>query len=413
MKGQKNIDILILGGGMVGLSLAHQIRKKYKGLSIKILDKEQNLGLHNSGRNSGVLHAGIYYEPKSLKAKVCVEGARRLKEFCLSERLDILQCGKLIVTQKPEQNDELNTLFDRGIKNGAKVEFISKKDLKKHSPLIYNATEKALWSPNTCVVDPKSVLIRLSQKLLELGVEIEFDIKNININSKDSFVEIFKKGFVEKIIYGHFFNCCGVHADEVARKFNICKDYKILPFKGLYWKLRSNKKYNFKTNIYPVPDLNVPFLGVHITPNTKGEIFLGPTAIPAFGKENYYGLRGFQPLLTANFMKDLGSQWFLNQNGFRKYAREQAFQGLKPVFLKSANAIIPTIKNEDLIRSSKVGIRAQLFDKKEAKLVQDFKLVNHKNSTHILNAISPAFTASFALADLIINKSTISSRRDS
>ena len=121
MKGQKNIDILILGGGMVGLSLAHQIRKKYKGLSIKILDKEQNLGLHNSGRNSGVLHAGIYYEPKSLKAKVCVEGARRLKEFCLSERLDILQCGKLIVTQKPEQNDELNTLFDRGIKMERKL----------------------------------------------------------------------------------------------------------------------------------------------------------------------------------------------------------------------------------------------------------------------------------------------------
>ena len=399
-------DILILGGGMVGLSLAHQIAKKYKGLSIRILDKEKKLGLHNSGRNSGVLHAGIYYEPESLKAKVCVEGARRLKDWCLSEDLEVLQCGKVIVSQKPEQSKDLDTLFKRATKNGAKVEFISKSELKRHSPFIYNATEKAIWSPNTCVVDPNSVLKRLSEKLLDLGVIFEFNINKININSNENSVEILKKDLVEKVFYGHLFNCCGVHADEIAWKFNICENYKILPFKGLYWKLKTNS-YNFKTNIYPVPDLNVPFLGVHITPNTKGEIFLGPTAIPAFGKENYYGINGFQPLLTANFLQELSNQWIFNKNGFRKYAREQALQGLKPIFLNSARKIIPSIKNEDLIKSSKVGIRAQLFDKKKSKLIQDFKLINYKDSTHILNAISPAFTASFALGDLIINKSTI------
>ena len=175
----------------------------------------------------------------------------------------------------------------------------------------------------------------------------------------------------------------------------------------MYWKLKSNNFYNFKTNIYPVPDLNVPFLGVHITPNTKGEIFLGPTAIPAFGKENYSGLKGLEPFATAKFLQDLSKQWILNKNGFRRYAREQALQGLKPIFLKSAQSIIPSIKNEDLIKSPKVGIRAQLFDKKEGKLIQDFKLMNHQNSTHVLNAISPAFTASFALADLIIEKSLL------
>tara|TARA_Y100000991_G_scaffold194637_1_gene163385 strand:+ start:4833 stop:6059 length:1227 start_codon:yes stop_codon:yes gene_type:complete len=407
MKDKINTDILILGGGMVGLSLAYQLLKIHKGLSIKILDKEKKLGLHNSGRNSGVLHAGIYYEPGSLKAKVCVEGAKRLKEWCLSENLDVLQCGKIIVTQKNNQNNELNTLYDRALMNGAKVEFIDKKDLKKYSPLIYSATEKALWSPNTCVVEPKSILKRLSERLVDLGVEIIFNIKNLEINTEKNYVEISKEGLLEKVFYGHLFNCCGVHADEIAKKFNICENYKILPFKGLYWKLKSNKYYNFKTNIYPVPDLNVPFLGVHITPNTKGEIFLGPTAIPAFGKENYYGLKGFQPFLTAKFLQDLGIQWFLNKNGFRRYAREQALQGLKPIFLKSAQALIPSIKNEDLIKSSKVGIRAQLFDKNEGKLIQDFKLINHRNSTHVLNAISPAFTASFALADLIIERSPI------
>ena len=407
MKGRNSTDIIILGGGMVGLSLAHQIKRKNKNLSIKILDKEKHLGLHNSGRNSGVLHAGIYYEPGSLKAKVCVEGAKKLKKWCLHEKLDVLKCGKVIVTQKSSQENELNKLYERAIKNGAKVQFIDKNDLKKHSSLIYNATEKALWSPNTCVVDPKSILKRLTENLLNFGIIIEYNLENYIINKEENYIEVSKKGLVEKHFYGHLFNCCGVHADEVAKKFNICKNYKILPFKGLYWKLKSNKYYNFKTNIYPVPDLNVPFLGVHITPNTKGEIFLGPTAIPAFGKENYHGLKGFQPFLTANFLQDLGKQWILNKNGFRRYAREQALQGLKPIFLKSAQAIIPSIKNEDLIKSSKVGIRAQLFDKKEGKLIQDFKLINYKNSTHVLNAISPAFTASFALADLIIERSLI------
>ncbi len=402
-----NTDILILGGGIVGLSLAHQIAKKYKNLTIKVIDKERKLGLHNSGRNSGVLHAGIYYEPNSLKAKVCVEGARRLKEWCLAENLEVLKCGKVIVAQRSDQSDDLDTLFKRAQKNGAKVEFINKKELMKHSSFIYSASEKAIWSPNTCVVDPSSILKRLSEKLLDLEVVFDFNIKKINLNSKENYVEIFKKGVMEKLSYGHLFNCCGVHADEIAWKFNICKNYKILPFKGIYWKLKSNDNYNFKTNIYPVPDLNVPFLGVHITPNIKGDIFLGPTAIPAFGKENYYGVNGFQPLLTAKFIQELSSQWILNKNGFRKYANEQALQGLKPIFLNSAKQIIPTLKNQDLIKSSKVGIRAQLFDKKECKLIQDFKLVNYKASTHVLNAISPAFTASFALADLIIKKSTI------
>ena len=407
MKVSKNHHILILGGGMVGLSLAHQIKKKDKKSQITIIEKEQKFGLHNSGRNSGVLHAGIYYEPGSLKAKVCVEGAKRLKEWCISEKLDVLQCGKIIVTQKKTQNIELNKLFERATKNGAEVEFIDKKDLKKHSSLIYNATEKALWSPNTCVVDPKSVLKRISEILINLGIEVRYNVKELNINIEKNYIEIYKKGIVEKLSYDHLFNCCGVHADEIAKKFNICENYKILPFKGLYWKLKSNKFYNFKTNIYPVPDLNVPFLGVHITPNTKGEIFLGPTAIPAFGKENYSGLKGFEPFATAKFLQDLGRQWILNKNGFRRYAKEQALQGLKPIFLKSAQSIIPSIKNEDLIKSSKVGIRAQLFDKKECKLIQDFKLINNQNSTHVLNAISPAFTASFALADLIIEKSTL------
>ena len=406
-KTSSNVDILILGGGMVGLSLAYQISKKYSDLSVQVLEKENEIGLHNSGRNSGVLHAGIYYEPGSLKAKVCVDGAKRLKNWCINEEINVLQCGKLIVAQNPNQNKQLELLFDRGKKNGAKVEFINKNDLKEISPYIYSATDNIIWSPNTSVVNPKSVLKKLYKRLIEMGVKISCDSNIININQNSKSLKLIKKGISKTISYEHLFNCCGVYADQIAKKFGICEDYKILPFKGIYWQLKSNKAFSFKTNIYPVPDLNLPFLGVHITPNTKGDIFLGPTAVPAFGKENYQGLKGFDPLLTTSFLGNLSRQWLQNSNGFRRYALEQAFLGLKPFFLQAARSLVPSLKSEDLIPSKKVGIRAQVFDIKKNKLVQDFKLVNANNSTHVLNAISPAFTAIFALADVIINESKI------
>ena len=403
----ENVDILILGGGMVGLSLAYQLANTNRDFKIKILDKEKELGLHNSGRNSGVLHAGIYYKPGSLRAKVCVDGAKRLKEWCLTQGLEVLQCGKVIVTQRPDQKKELDLLMKRATQNGAKVEFIERNDLKQYSNEIFCATEKALWSPNTCVVDPKAVIKRLRKKVDDQGVELELGVKFSEINPEKRILKYQTNGIEKNISYGHFFNCAGIHTDEVAKKFNICENYKIFPFKGIYWKLKPNAPFEFRTNVYPVPDLNVPFLGVHVTPNVNGEVFLGPTAIPAFGKENYNSLDNLEPFLTANFFANLGLQWIKNQNGFRRYAREQALQGLKPFFMESAKNLIPSLKDEHLIKSTKAGIRAQLFDIEKKELIQDFKLVNSENSTHILNAISPAFTASFALADLIIERSQI------
>ena len=159
---------------------------------------------------------------------------------------------------------------------------------------------------------------------------------------------------------------------------------------------------NFKTNLYPVPDLNVPFLGVHVTPSLEGTIYLGPTAVPALGRENYKGIENFEPLSTVEFFAEMAKLYVKNSNGFRKYATEQAFQGLKPIFLKSAQKLIPNLKDRDLLLSSKVGIRSQLYDKKSLMLVDDFKMITKTNSTHLLNAISPAFTASFELADLVL-----------
>jgi L-2-hydroxyglutarate oxidase LhgO len=216
-----------------------------------------------------------------------------------------------------------------------------------------------------------------------------------------------KNESLEEVSYGYFFNTTGLHADEVAQKFNIGKELTILPFKGIYWQLDSKAPFNFKTNLYPVPDLEMPFLGVHVTPSPDGTISLGPTAIPALGRENYYNFDGIEPFKVLDFFGDIAYQLIKNSGGFRKYSYEQALHGIKPLFLRASKLLIPKLKNNHLIRSKKVGIRAQLYDKKTGTLIKDFRMDNGISSTHILNAISPAFTASFSLADLILKQSNL------
>ena len=211
---------------------------------------------------------------------------------------------------------------------------------------------------------------------------------------------------VKKIInYGYLYNTAGLNADKVASIFDVGKRLTLLPFKGIYWQLAPNSPFRFRTNLYPVPDLRVPFLGVHVTPSVDGSITLGPTAIPALGRENYNGLDGLQPLESIRFFGQLARQWIVNKNGFRKYSYDQALHGFKQFFLAAARKLIPKLQDTHLIPRKKVGIRAQLFDMVNHNLVQDFKLEHSQSSTHVLNAISPAFTASFKLADLIIYES--------
>ena len=388
---------------MVGLSIARQLIERGISENLIIIDKEKELGLHSSGRNSGVLHAGIYYEPNSLKAKVSVQGAQRLKEWVLKKGLSINQCGKVIIPQREELDKQLDKLILRGESNGAKVELIDNKRLKEIIPFIRSKSGRAIWSPNTCVVKPLEI-INLLQRELELkGVKIlknaivsKFEIEKKFLNLSDS----------TQIKYKHLINCAGLNADKVAHKFEIGKHYKILPFKGLYWNLKRNFPFHLKTNIYPVPDLNVPFLGIHFTPGSTPQesISIGPTAIPAFGRENYNGVKGLEPTMLINNLFLLSKQYILNRGGFRKYVNEQAFLSLSPLLLKEAKELIPELKMEHIELSKKVGIRSQLFNLKTSKLEDDFLSLGGNSSTHILNTISPAFTASFALADLIIDK---------
>ena len=394
-------DFLITGGGVVGLTIAHQLLERKISNKIIILDKEDDLGLHSSGRNSGVIHAGIYYEPNSIKAKVCVSGAKRLKEWSIENGIKIKNCGKLIIPQKSDLDPQLDTLYQRGKKNGAFLNFIGAKEIEKLVPEANITTGRALWSPNTAVINPLSVICMLQRKLKAKGVKIINSVKNFQLNKKTNEV-ILNNGL--KIKYGYFINSAGLQADKVAHRFEVGLDYKIIPFKGIYWQLSKNCPFDINLNLYPVPDLNVPFLGVHFTPSANdNSVIIGPTAIPSLGRENYKLLENIEFQNSISDFAFLAKQYLFNIDGFRKYVREQAFLGIPAIFLKSAQDLIPRLNRSHLERSSKVGIRAQLFNLTTNKIVKDLLCLKGEKSLHIISAISPAFTASFSFADLVID----------
>ena len=343
-----NFDICIIGAGMVGMSIANQIFERFPSLSISIVDKESSEGQHSSGRNSGVLHAGLYYEPTSLKAKVCVSGAKRLKSWCEKEKLPVLKCGKVITPQKLALDGQLDLLLERGKANGAIVELIDEQQFHELVPDGRTASGRAIWSPGTSVVKPLMVIQRLRQRLEEKGVKFLFLNGQWKSNNKLNQINLSDGS---SISYGHLFNCAGLQADHVAHQFGVGKDYTILPFRGNYWELKKGAPFHFNTNLYPVPDLDIPFLGVHVTPSIDGSIYFGPTATPALGRENYKGLINVEPLESLRFGRHMLTQLFLNKK-MRRYVHEQAFQWLPQNFLSAAQAIVPKLKMEHIQRSN-------------------------------------------------------------
>ena len=400
----QNCDVVIIGGGMVGMCIAHQILERKVAKSIAIVEKENKLGLHSSGRNTGVLHAGLYYKPGSLKAKVCVDGARRLRDWVKDRNIALNICGKVIVPPRPDLDGQLDVLADRGRANGATVEFWDEKQLRELIPEARSSSGRALWSPNTAVVKSITVVQRLQQELQERGVSFITAEPDWKVDTKSRQL-LLSTGV--SLNYGHLFNCAGLQADRVARPFGVGHQYFLLPFKGLYWQLKRDCPIQPRTNLYPVPDLNVPFLGVHFTPSADPTplVSIGPTATPALGRENYRGLQSLEPAMAATNLAVLARQYVANKGGFRRYVHEQAFLALPPLLLRTAQQLIPSIRAEHIELSQKVGIRSQLFNRSTQRLEDDFMCLPGPASTHVMNAISPAFTASFSLADLIIDES--------
>lgn len=388
-------DILIIGAGIVGITLARELIKK--GFDdIVILEKEADLGKHASGRNSGVLHAGIYYAPDSLKAKSCLNGNMLMREYCKEKGLKILEAGKVIVARSEDELPTLMELYHRATANGAKVEIIDEKQLAEIEPNAKTAG-KALFSHYTAMVDPKMILSSLSRELEESG-KVKIVSSCAFKNVKGSKTAITEKGRIE---FHRFVNAAGAYCDTVAHMFGIGTNFRIIPFKGIYWKLKKEVPYTVNGNIYPVPDIRNPFLGVHFTRNVHGDVYLGPTAIPAFGRENYGILSGIDGEAVSILVTD-AVLFFLNPK-FREVALVEPRKYIRSYFFRDAAKLVRHLKLEDIEPSAKAGIRPQLVDWSTKELMMDFMVVPDGDAVHILNPISPAFTSSMDLAKTVAN----------
>jgi (S)-2-hydroxyglutarate dehydrogenase len=387
-------DFLIIGGGVIGLNLALQIRRRHSASKIILIEKESYCGKHASGRNSGVLHAGFYYTADSLKARFTREGNTCMTEYCRTRGLRINRCGKLVVAKDPADLAGLEELLKRAQKNGVELHEITDKEARAIEPRI-KTYGKALYSPTTASVDPGEVMISLVDDAQKAGINI---LTNTAYRRYKAPAVVTNKG---RIAAGYVINAAGLYADKIAQDFGFSKDYRILPFKGIYL-YSSEQPGALKTNIYPVPDLNYPFLGVHYTLTVDGKIKIGPTAIPAFWREHYQGLDNFNLRESIEILgRELG-MFLRNDFGFRSLTFNEIQKHFKSKLLMLATDLITGVSEKHYQHWGSPGIRAQLVNIKERKLQMDFCYEGDHSSFHILNAVSPAFTCAMPFSEFLL-----------
>lgn len=390
----RTADFLIIGAGIVGLTIALELKRRHPGASVLVLEKEPEPGRHSSGRNSGVLHSGIYYPPGSLKAQVCGQGCLEMIAYCEDRGLPIDRIGKVLVPVREEDGPQLDVLEQRGAANGVATERLDSKRLAAIEPEARSATGEALFVPITSVVSSAAVFASVLADAQAAGIEL---ICGGSLASVDGEARSLVFGG-ERIDYGHAVNTAGLHADSVAQRFGVGREYSLLPFKGIYWKLDPAAGLRINHLIYPVPDLRVPFLGVHTTTAIDGTVYIGPTAVPAFGRENYRGRQDVTPRELARILGLIAGQYASGRDGFRRLAWQEGRRYFRRWFAEAGRALLPRLQPEHLLPCDKVGIRAQMIDRRTGRLVTDFVVEQGPSSTHVINAISPAFTSAFPLA---------------
>jgi len=397
------MNLFIIGSGIVGLTAAIKLKKKDKNLKIIILEKENSSTQHGSGRNSGIIHSGVYYPPNTLKAKLCVNGSRQLKNYVKAKKLWIDECGKILIPTSKETVQNLDVLLNRARENNVVAELISNSDAEKLEPNINSDFDKAIFIPFTSIVNPKEVMTSLIKDFSEIGGVINYNEEVINIDSKQN--KIFTRE--NSYNFDYILNCSGLHADTIAKSAGLDFDYSFLPFKGKYWKIKKNYKLN--RLIYPVPDLNFPFLGVHTAHNKSNEVFLGPTSTPVFGRESYNFLNNFKLSEISELLPSFLYKIIKNQNNLRNLALREIKMLTKHGLINEIKKLIKNVEVKDLVYyEEKTGIRSQIFDNKSENLINDFIVKKfNNNQLHVLNAVSPAFTASFAFADYLISEMQI------
>lgn len=392
-------DFVIIGAGILGLTTAYELKKRYPNSRIAILEKEDRVGMHASGRNSGVLHSGIYYGTETLKAKVCSKGAGKMRLFAEEHKIPCQRAGKIIIAASEKDLPAIERLIANASQNNIRAERLDGEGIKKLEPYA-NSDFGGIYSPDTAVLDAPAVLGKLAELLLIQGIDIIYNQKIERIETVEKRVCSLDRDYD----FGFLFNCAGASADIFAKKMNLGSQYTLLPFKGIYYKIRPERKYLINSSIYPVPDLDLPFLGVHLTRVISGEVFVGPTAIPALGRENYGLLKGIKWSEGAIIGWQLASMYFRNKNHFRLLVNTEIRKYIKRYFLEAACRLVPDLREDDLIPSNKVGIRPQLVNNRTKSLEMDYIIEQNSISAHVLNAISPAFTSSFAFAELLVDR---------
>ena len=401
----RGCQFLIVGAGITGQTIARELLARGAD-DILLLDKEKGAGIHASGRNSGVLHSGIYYTPDSLKAKYCAEGNRLMKGFCKQKSLTLRESGKVVVASDAAEANLLSELKARADASGVEARLIDTRELASIEP--HAAThERALFSPSTAVIRPLDVLGALEQELMTSGrVRFHYGTRVIGPAGVQELRT--SRG---SLTYDTMVNAAGAYADVIAHRFGVGSDYKILPFKGTYKKLARQASYLVRTNIYPVPDLRNPFLGTHFTRSVDGSVYLGPTAIPALGRENYAFFDGWSFETLGILYRD--GILLAGNDAFRSAASSEPKRYLKRILIKDARKLVPAIELRDIRDTSKVGVRPQLVHWPSKKLVMDFVTLFEDDVYHVLNAISPAFTSSMAFAKHAVDTLTTGRGRSS
>lgn len=384
-------DFLIIGGGVMGLATARALKARFPAASIAIIEKEDHVAEHASGRNSGVLHAGFYYSADSLKARFCREGNAAWKAYAKEHGLRLNECGKVVVAVDEEDRQMLHELMRRGEANNVALELIDTKRLAEIEPNA-KSFEQAIYCPSSAVVDPREMCGHLARTLFDQGVMLLTShpyIRRISGNSVQAGKETISAG---KII-----NCAGVYADKIAQDFGHSRNFTIIPFKGIYLSWRGTAQ-PLKRLVYGVPNLANPFLGVHFGIRVDGTTRLGPTAIPAFWRENYRGMENFNVAEAAQIAGWEAKLFATNAFNFRALAFKEMRKYMRSHMTAIAGKMVQGFDMRQFCVWDRPGIRAQLLDTRSLQLVQDFVVEGDKDTVHVLNAVSPAFTCSLPFA---------------
>jgi L-2-hydroxyglutarate oxidase len=389
-------DFAIIGGGIVGLSTGMALGKRYPNARILILEKESNWAFHQTGNNSGVIHSGIYYKPGSFKAKFCRDGASSMVEFCQEYGIAHEVCGKVIVATSEAELPRLENLYKRGLDNGIAVQRISSEEVREIEPHV--SCVGGIRVLTTGIVNYKQVSNKYAELIQKQGGDLRLNTKveKIRPSGKNQVLETNNGSFETRIVI----NCAGLHSDRIAKLGNVEPQAKIVPFRGEYYELTPEKRYLVKTLIYPVPNPDFPFLGVHFTRMIDGSVHAGPNAVLSLKREGYqkadFDLRDFAEVMTYP--------------GFWKLAAKHADEGIqeiirsfsKAAFVRSLQKLIPEVQAQDLVPTH-AGVRAQAL-KNDGSLVDDFLIVQGHNSIHVCNAPSPAATSSLEIGKAIVEQ---------